>query len=115
LFKIDFFVEDKHLPHVLRSVTGQVRDLRVVPVVNAAPAPKGKVAQTHGTTLETFAAALALLKPDVINAASLREATQKAGFSPTSYSHFLHKMLDAGLLKKDKTSGSKNVTYSLVK
>ena len=46
MFKITYMVDDKRLPDMLRSCSGHVYNLEVVPVTNAEPV-KGK---TNGTS-----------------------------------------------------------------
>jgi hypothetical protein len=115
LFKIDFMVEDKHLASVLRGVAGQVRDLSVVPVINAAPAPKGGVQQKHESSLDAIVANLKTMDYDVINADTMRKATVAAGYAPTSYSHFTQTLVKQGRLRKSKGGSTHNMTYELVK
>ena len=114
MFRINFFVDDKNLPQVLRDVGGKVHNLEVVPVVNAkvadepsrrgrgAPRKNGKVVQDAEHTLGLFCKQMKKLTGDEpIVAAKAKAALQQVGLSPTSYSHFLQQAVKANLIRKE--------------
>ncbi len=106
LFKIDFFVDDKYLAEVLRVLAGRTRNLSVVPVANAVPLRNGAIKQEAGHTLGLFLKQLK--EQEVINAKTAKDASQKAGLSPASYSHLLASAVKQGLIKRrGKGKGTK--------
>ena len=106
MFKVDFFVEDKYLAEVLRAVTGRTRNLTCVPVINAVPHANGAIKQETGHTLGLFLKELK--KQEVVNAKTAKDASQKAGLSPASYSHLLTSAINQGLIKRrGKGKGTK--------
>jgi hypothetical protein len=124
MFKIEFFTDDKNLPHLLRAVTGKVMNLSVVPVVNAVPEKikkgkgkgklNGKLRQVHDAeqTIGLFCKELKK-SGDNISSESAKEALARVGMSPTSYNHFLSRAVEAGLIKRAKKEGNK-VTWAWV-
>jgi len=101
MFRIECFVTDKHLPGTLRALGQRVMNLSVVPVVDAAPAKKGKtreLRQTNGGTLGSFITELR--KEPVINGGAAERACQAAGLAPSSKNHFLQQAIKAKLIKK---------------
>lgn len=110
MFKIDFFVEDKHLPAVLHSINGKALNLQVAPVVNAVVAkdkrgrPNGKLKQNAEHTMGLFLKELKAITGDAgeISAANAKTALEKAGLSPTSNNYFLKQAVKARLIKKGK-------------
>jgi len=123
MFKIEFFTDDKNLPHLLRAVTGKVMNLSVVPVVNAVPEKikkgkgkgkgklNGKLRQVHDAEQTIGLFCKELKKYDTINANNTKEVLTKIGMSPTSYNHFLNEAVKAGMIKKVKKDGKINWSW----
>jgi hypothetical protein len=119
MFKIEFFTDDKNLPHLLRAVTGKVMNLSVVPVVNAVPEktkrgkikPNGKLRQVHNAEQTMGLFCKELKKYDTINASNTKEVLTKIGMSPTSHNHFLNEAVKHGLIKKVKKDGKINWSW----
>lgn len=113
MFKVEFFIDDKNLPAMLHTINGKVMNLSVVPVVNAVPVKtrgpgkaNGKITQDSEHLLGLFCKELKKLAKEEIKAADVKEALTKIGKSPTSYSHFLARAVDAGLIKKGERHGN---------
>lgn len=106
MFKIDCFVEDKHLATALRGLSGLILDLKVVPVVNAV-AKNGTVQGQSGSLIERFVTEWKSRKLGKITAAEARDLAKAVGLSPTSYGHILHNAIKGGhVTKAGKTGGS---------
>jgi hypothetical protein len=119
MFRIHFYVDDKHLADVLRGVSGKARQLSVEPVVNVVQEkdkrgkPNGKLHQDAEHTLGLFCKELKkALGDEPINATTAKAVLSKIGMSPTSYSHFLQQAVKANLIKRGKQG--KQVIWSWV-
>lgn len=113
MFRIHFYVDDKHLAEVLRGVSGKARQLSVEPVVNVVQEkdprgrPNGKLKQDADHTLGLFCKELKkVLGDEPINAKTAKAVLSKIGMSPSSYSHFLQNAVKGGLVKKSKQGKS---------
>jgi len=106
MFRIHFFVDDKHLAEVLRGVSGKARQLSVEPVVNVVQErgkPNGKLKQDAEHTMGLFCKELKKALGDKpIDAKTAKAVLGKIGMSPTSYSHFLTQATKGGLIKRQK-------------
>jgi hypothetical protein len=100
LFKVEYFVEDKHLPASLRALTGLIRGLpSVIPVVNVEEEahPSGLKPKTNGSMLEAFANHIAKL--DTFGPDEVRAFLKSNGKSIDSASYLVKKASNARLLK----------------
>lgn len=105
MFRVAFFVDDKHLAHVLHAVTGVALNLETHPVANAkvekgAPPFKKVVAKSHGTPTDRIAAAVAKLDAATVDSKKLKELVAAEGCSPDSYSHFASTLVKRGILER---------------
>jgi len=117
MFRLSFFVEDKHLAEVLTNVAGRARDLQVLPVINAQPAANGKVKAQAGSKLELVEKALRKTSRGAsVGISMMRIALKSAGLSPASAQHFLKELVKAGQLKKGERIGNtRSFAYDWVK
>lgn len=108
MFRISFFVDDKHLADVLRGIAGKARGApEVVPVVNAVQdKANGKLRQDSEHTLGLFLKELKKIAPEKPTSADARTALSACGLSPTSNNYFLKAAIKAGLMKKGKPPGT---------
>jgi len=116
MFRIEFFLDDKHVPEVLRRVAGYARQLQVMPVVEATTATtKGKSTRSaisSGEMQQRFIEQLRKSEVDEYKASTLRDAVVAAGGSAQAYSYYAKKAIDAGVLKKRKgKAGNTSMTY----
>lgn len=98
MFKIDFFVDDKYLAEVLRTLSGRTRNLSVVPVSNAIPHANGEIKSKAGRTVDLFVAELK--KHEAVTPKIAKECAQKIGLSPVSYLHLLEGAMKQGAIKR---------------
>jgi hypothetical protein len=107
------FCDDKNLHKVLTAVTGLALGVpKAVPVVNATHKNGELKAKSSGEAPDLFSAWAKKHHLVEVNASNVREFASANGYSPTSYSHLLTKLIKAKVLRKyGKGSGSK---YKLV-
>lgn len=107
MFKIDFLVDDKHLASVLVGLSGKARDLHVVPVTNAEPAPNGQVKAKHdGLAFEQFVAEIRKRKLASFVASDVKAIAKHLGYAETSYFHLIGGALEAKLIHKQSKAGN---------
>lgn len=114
MFRIECFVDDKHLASVMHALAGRTMNLSAVPVVNAvaaggrvAPVTSGKiedlfVAWAKANKVQTFKA-----KDSVLN-----DFLASMGKPPSAKTYAVVKLKEAGVLR-GKGKGS-NVTWTVV-
>jgi hypothetical protein len=112
MFRIAFFVDDKNLAEVMHAVSGRARQLEVVPVVNAAGAPNGKVRQQAGSSRELVLQGLTKLGK-TFGSVEVRAVLKKLGLSPSSWNHFTKDLVKEGSLTTTK-AGTRTL-YTVVK
>lgn len=106
MFRVLFFVEDKHLAQVLHSVTGVALNLETQPLTNAkvtkekpATTKKKVVAKDSGNVTEQLVTAVRGLPDVTITSKQLVKLVTDAGCSPDSYSHFTANLVKLGVLE----------------
>ena len=109
MFKIAFLVEDKHLAAVLTSLTGKARELEVLPVQNAMPAPNGKVVPRMNNSYELFAESVRKSGKKEFNARTIKDLLKSDGRSSSSYSHLINRGVADKLFKRHEKDG--HLTY----
>jgi hypothetical protein len=117
MFRVSFFVDDKHLAPVMHGLAGMARDLLVVPVANAEVAPTGKVqARKSGENYELVFMQIkeTMAKTDAPHFTSVqaRQACSELGLSASSWNHFVSKMVETGVVTKH--GSGKSTHYMLV-
>jgi hypothetical protein len=115
VFKVEFFVDDKHLGDALRALAGYARGQpNVVPVVNA------KMANGHikadipaGNMVELFAAYLKKNKLETLKAQDIKDFLKTIGRSPQSANYLTRLAVAQKILRRSgKTS---NIVYYPIK
>jgi hypothetical protein len=100
MFRISFFVEDKHLAEVLRILANKTSVPEVTPVPNAAMV-NGAVKAKAGSAVELIHNRLIKTKSTTVRASDIKAVSEKVGLNPVSYQHFVKGMVKAGLLKRN--------------
>lgn len=105
MFRVAFFVDDKHLAQVLHAVTGVALNLETQPVANAKVAKPEKaakkvVAKEQGTPTERVASAVTKLDAATIDSKKLKEMIVAEGCAADSYSHFANNLVKRGVLER---------------
>lgn len=101
MFKIDFMVEDKHLPKAMHALNGLALNLSVVPVGNVV-VKAGKVQQAEpGSSKAAIVAAkvAALSTGATVNGTQIKAFITEVGGEVNGYSYYVKAMTDAGVLK----------------
>jgi len=114
MFKVEFMVDDKHLGEAFKRLAGIAHEIEHHYIPNVVPAENGKVRVTASTSVELISQELKKLG-GTVDAHKMREAVSAAGFSPTSYSHFLHMMMQKKVLKKVIGDSNQATTYAWIK
>lgn len=102
MFKIDGFVEDKHVAKLMHAVAGLVDNFKCVPVVNAVKAPSGKMVQetAGGSMAEVVSSKVRQLSSGAtVSAAQIKTFIVEAGGVETSSSYFNKYLIDNGVMK----------------
>jgi hypothetical protein len=109
MFRIEMFCDDKNLPKVLHAITGiALGTPKITPVANAQHKNGELKAKTSGEVPAMFSAWVKKHHLKEVNASNMREFASEHGFSPTSYSHILSKVVKAKVVRKiGKGSASK--------
>jgi hypothetical protein len=104
MFHLKMFVEDKHLGEVLKRLTGIALNVehQYVPNVEKKSRPNGATNMKTVDAVELFSKELHKLGITTITGPEFRDVVVKIGLNRTSYSHFLQKLIEAGVLKKGK-------------
>jgi len=105
VFKVECFIDDKHLAKVMHGLDGLVVDLRVVPVRNAVKKNGKLQSSAASSALEAIMAYARQAKLTVITAKQIQDAMKSYGFSPQGYSTAIATAKKAKVLKKGKGSG----------
>lgn len=113
MFRIECFVDDKHLAKVMHGLSGLCMELQVVPVVNAETKNGKVMAKTSGDTTEMLAKWLHEQKKHVIRPDDIKQFCLQHGRAEKSYSNVLAKAKKAGLLSKPKGKGNQ-VSYTVM-
>jgi hypothetical protein len=109
MFRVEFFVDDKHLAEVMHAVAGRSRNLNVQPVANSGNGPGGEVkAFKAGSVHELLLAAINQSHPHRVTAGQARVLVQKLGFAPDSTSYYLKRLVDSGAMQRH---GHSNASY----
>jgi len=106
MFKVDFFVDDKHLARLMHGLNGVARDLHVVPVVNAEPTVNGGVRpRTHGSSIELFMDEVRKRNLTEIRAGKEgKEILNAIGLSPSNFDRVIKQAMKAGYVKRSGTA-----------
>lgn len=116
MFRIELFCDDKKLSAVLHALAGlALRDPKIVPVINAEPAPKGGGVKqiTNGKLIDLFAMYLTKTKATEVTAADAQAFLKNAGRSPASSSYLLRHAVEAHILRRGSGKGA-NANYLVV-
>ena len=115
MFRIEIFVDDRKLAHVLRSLAGHATSVSTpVPVVNAS-AKNGKIeARSGGRMIDLFAEHLKTVSGD-LSAADIKSFCVENGLSSKSYSNVLNNAVRAKLMKRVRVPGKKKYAYRPMK
>lgn len=116
MFKIEAFVEDKHVGAALRGLAGLARGMPVChPVVNAQEDPKTKKlhAQSGGSLLQMFERFLLENRVEQLKPDDVRAFIKAAGKNPSSVAYLVKLAVEARLIKR--TGKSSGVAYHVVK
>ena len=102
MFKLEVYVEKKHIGDVFERLTN-IADIRTCALVpNAKMKPNGKIYATAADTIEMLSNEIHKQKLTEIMGPEVKALLTKIGMNPTSYSHFLSGLIQAGVLKKGK-------------
>jgi hypothetical protein len=113
MFRVSFFVEDKHLAPVMHGLAGVAKDLQVVPVANAVAGANGTVAAKAGSAVELIVKEIKARKVEGFTPDLLRAAIKKAGLNPNSFGYFVKQLRAANAITT--TGKGAKVIYALVK
>jgi hypothetical protein len=116
MFRLEIFCDDKKLAQVLHALQGLVlENPKINPVVNAKANGKGEIQQaTSGLAIDLFIERLRTDKPGVVNTPYMREFLESIGRSPRSVGSLVEAAKDAGVLKKNASTGkSKRTGWSI--
>jgi len=105
MFRIVFYVEDRHLAAVMHTLAGQAKGLEVVPVANAVSDGSKVKAKVNGNVVELFADYMKK-HSGKINSDYMREFQKSIGRSPEAYSNVLHKAKLAKLIRQIGTGSA---------
>lgn len=98
MFKVEAFVEDKYLAHVLRALAqAKAHDVKPYPVANTVITPNGIKAQARGGIGQQV---LARLRTKTPTADDIKKALSEAGYSTGSYNNAATQMVKEKLLKR---------------
>jgi hypothetical protein len=102
MFRLEIFVHKKHLADVFERLTGiaEVHSCAVVPNLDAKP--NGRIYQTAATTIELLTNELHRRKLTQVTGSEFKAMVTDLKLNPVSYSHYVHSLLQAGVLKKHK-------------
>jgi hypothetical protein len=103
MFRVSFFVDDARLGEAFKRLAGIARNVEHVYVPNV----EAKTTRANGNiktsdAVEMFSKELHKRNITTITGPEFRDVVEKMGFNKTSYSHFLQKLVTAGVLKKGK-------------
>ena len=121
MFRISFFVDDKNLGEAFKRLAGVAKNVEhvYVPNVESKPTieskPNGKLHMSADDAADMFVKAMRKRRWAEVDAERAREIVGEMGFSPTSYSYLLQKIVAAGLMTKKKKLAGKGsaMTYVL--
>jgi hypothetical protein len=101
MFKIDGFVEDKHVAKLMHAVAGLVMNFNCVPVVNAVKAGKQVKQEDPGTSKASIVANKVrnLSSGATVSAAQVKAFIIEVGGEVTSASYFMKSLVDNGVIK----------------
>lgn len=108
LWKFEFLVDGaKHVEEVMWLLQGRARDMKApVPVVNA----RTVAGKTQGKHPNLVAALITeCRKHEVVAPAVIRNFMINLGYSPNSYSAYLTKLLETGILGPKRADGTYKV------
>jgi len=110
MFKVSFFVDDKQLAPVMHAISGRVRNLEVVPVVNAAVAANGhaKPAGPAGTMSDLLIEKLQKDKSERITRSEVKAWLETIGRPNASAGTLLSRLVAAKVLKPAKGRGKQS-------
>ena len=117
MFKIECYCDDKHVATILRSLAGIAMQVQAVPVLNAmADKANGKIkAQYTGDELgKMLVARLHKKGMRTFHASDVKEFFREVGHPLSSYSHFLNRMRDQGMLKSTKSKEKMGFDWHIV-
>ena len=116
IWRIEVFVEGKHLEYVLWALAGKAVEVRTPqPVVNATAKANGVHAKTRGDTMALLGTWLKETKLQQVRAKDVKVFCEKHGLSVRSYNHVIDKAIAAGVLKKVRGTTTFNAAYTVVK
>jgi hypothetical protein len=116
IWRIEVFVEGKHLEYVLWALAGKAVEVRTPqPVVNATAKANGMHAKTRGDTLALLGTWLKETKLKRLRAKDIKGFCEKHGLSVKSYNHVIDKAIAAGLLNKVRGTTTSNAAYTVGK
>jgi len=102
MFRLEVFVAKKHLADVFERLTN-IADIHSVALVpNLEAKANGKIYQTSADTIELLSKEIHKRGKSEIMGPEIKVLVAKAGFSPTSYHHYVGSLIQAGVLKKGK-------------
>ena len=114
MFRIEFFVDDKNLAHVLRGIAGAGKNLSVQPVVESQvkQAKTGVVSAKGNSLTERMVSEMKKRNLTEFTAVHAKEVAKVIGLSRNSYQHMLKVAFRTGVIKKHGKAGG--MTYTLV-
>jgi hypothetical protein len=116
MFRVSFFCTKKDMGEVLLRLTGLAKNLEHAYVPNVEEKkPNGRLSPTNlkvTDAVELFTKELHKLGKPTITGPEFKALVIKLRLNPTSYSHFLGNLVNAGVLKKGKKEGNA-MTYHL--
>ena len=106
MFRLEIFVQKKHLADVFERLTGiaDVQSVAIVPNLDAKP--NGKTYVKAGDTLDLFMQELRKHNTTEFTGSEFRQLVTDLHLNPTSYSHYLQSLVKAGAVKKGKQVGN---------
>jgi hypothetical protein len=105
MFRLEVFVEKKHLADVFERLTG-IADVQSCAVVPNMTKANGAFKVTAGSYNELLTNEIHKRKLTEIKGPDFKKMVVELHMNPTSYSHHLQQLVKAGVLKKGKQIGT---------
>lgn len=110
MFRLEVFVEKKHLADVFERLTG-IADVQSCAFVPNLAKANGKINVTAGSYTELLTKELHKRNVTEIKGPDFKKLVVDLHMNPTSYSHHLQQLVKAGVMKKGKRAGNTTTYY----